>query len=140
MGLSALSAYRGDIVQAQAACAAGIPMILSGTSLIRLEDVIAAAPGTWFKPTCPAIRRASTRCSTASPRPLSNARRHGRRSCRRQSIQQHARGIFDAAASLVAPGYDGLSHPRWLLGTFVRTLLRHGMPHFENRSPNAALR
>jgi len=27
MGLSALSAYRGDIVQAQAACAAGIPMI-----------------------------------------------------------------------------------------------------------------
>jgi len=57
-----------------------------------------------------------------------------------QSIQQHARGIFDAAASLVAPGYDGLSHPRWLLGTFVRTLLRHACRTSKIRSPNAALR
>src|SRR4249920_1808047 len=49
MGMSSLSAYRGDIVQARAARTAAIPMILSGTSLIRLEDVIAAAPGTWFQ-------------------------------------------------------------------------------------------
>jgi L-lactate dehydrogenase (cytochrome) len=28
--------------------------------------------------------------------------------------------------------YDGLVRPRWLLGTFARTLLQHGMPHFEN--------
>jgi L-lactate dehydrogenase (cytochrome) len=28
--------------------------------------------------------------------------------------------------------WDGLSHPRWLFGTFLRTLARHGMPHFEN--------
>jgi L-lactate dehydrogenase (cytochrome) len=28
--------------------------------------------------------------------------------------------------------WDGISHPRWLFGTFLRTLLRHGMPHFEN--------
>jgi len=27
---------------------------------------------------------------------------------------------------------DGITHPRWLFGTFLRTLLRHGMPHFEN--------
>jgi L-lactate dehydrogenase (cytochrome) len=25
-----------------------------------------------------------------------------------------------------------LTHPRWLVGTFLRTLVRHGMPHFEN--------
>ena len=49
MGLSALSAYRGDIVQARAARASNIPAILSGTSLIPLEDVIQAAPGTWFQ-------------------------------------------------------------------------------------------
>ena len=48
MGLSALSAYRGDIVQARAACVQH-PAILSGTSLIPLEDVIQAAPGTWFQ-------------------------------------------------------------------------------------------
>jgi L-lactate dehydrogenase (cytochrome) len=28
--------------------------------------------------------------------------------------------------------WDGITHPRWLLGTLVRTLVRHGMPHFEN--------
>ena len=28
--------------------------------------------------------------------------------------------------------WDGMTHPRWLFGTMLRTLLRHGMPHFEN--------
>jgi L-lactate dehydrogenase (cytochrome) len=28
--------------------------------------------------------------------------------------------------------WDGLTHPHWLFGTFLRTLARHGMPHFEN--------
>ncbi len=28
--------------------------------------------------------------------------------------------------------WDGITRPRWLFGTFLRTLLRHGMPHFEN--------
>src|SRR5260221_11865580 len=48
MGLSALSAYRGDLVQARAAVAANIPMIMSATSLISMEEVCAACPGTWF--------------------------------------------------------------------------------------------
>jgi L-lactate dehydrogenase (cytochrome) len=28
--------------------------------------------------------------------------------------------------------WDGALRPRWLLGTALRTLLNHGMPHFEN--------
>src|SRR3712207_940732 len=28
--------------------------------------------------------------------------------------------------------WAGLTHPRWLLGTFLRTFRNHGMPHFEN--------
>lgn len=49
LGLSALTAYRGDIVLARAAASAGVPMILSGSSLIRLEDVAAASPQAWFQ-------------------------------------------------------------------------------------------
>lgn len=49
MGISALSAYRGDLVQARAAATEGVPMIMSGSSLIPLEEVIAAAPETWFQ-------------------------------------------------------------------------------------------
>jgi L-lactate dehydrogenase (cytochrome) len=44
-----LSAYRGDLVLARAAAAASVPMVMSGSSLIPLEDVIAAAPDTWFQ-------------------------------------------------------------------------------------------
>lgn len=56
MGISALSAFRGDVVQAVAAREAGIPMILSGSSLMRMEDVRAAAPGTWFQAYLPGDR------------------------------------------------------------------------------------
>ena len=70
MGIAALSAYRGDIVLARAAAAAGIPAVQSGSSLIRLEEVVAApprAPGS--RPTCPARPSASTPCCSAWPQP-----------------------------------------------------------------------
>jgi L-lactate dehydrogenase (cytochrome) len=44
MGISALSAYRGDLVLTQAAAAENVPMIMSGSSLIRLEEIVAANP------------------------------------------------------------------------------------------------
>jgi L-lactate dehydrogenase (cytochrome) len=28
--------------------------------------------------------------------------------------------------------WQGISHPRWLIGTAARTLINHGLPHFEN--------
>jgi L-lactate dehydrogenase (cytochrome) len=49
MGISALVAYRGDLVLARAAAQANIPMVMSGSSLIRLEEVAKAAPGSWFQ-------------------------------------------------------------------------------------------
>ena len=65
MGISALSAYRGDLVQARGAAACGIPMIMSGSSLIRLEDVCTACPGTWPAP--PATCGCATGTRTTSP-------------------------------------------------------------------------
>lgn len=133
MGLAALSAYRGDIVQARAARAAGIPMVLSGTSLIRLEDVIAAAPGTWFQGYLPGdprrIDALLDRVEAAGYRVLvltvdvpvagnrSNSTREGFSTPLRPSLRL---------------AWDGLVRPRWLIGTFLRTLVNHGMPHFEN--------
>src|SRR5690606_40736037 len=32
----------------------------------------------------------------------------------------------------LALAWQGITHPRWTLFTFLRTLARHGMPHFEN--------
>jgi L-lactate dehydrogenase (cytochrome) len=49
MGSSALCAYRGDIVLARAAKAENVPMILSASSLITLEDVRAANQAAWYQ-------------------------------------------------------------------------------------------
>ena len=133
MGLSALTAYRGDVVQARAARAAGIPMILSGSSLIRLEEVITAAPGTWFQAYLPGdtaridalldrVERAGFRELVITVDiPVSGNRENNVRSGFSTPLRPSAR-----------LAWDGLTRPRWLLGTLARTLLRHGMPHFEN--------
>lgn len=49
MGLLALTTYRGDIVLARAAHVAHIPTVISGTSLVRLEEIAEAAPSSWFQ-------------------------------------------------------------------------------------------
>ncbi|HSI51315.1 MAG TPA: alpha-hydroxy acid oxidase [Ideonella sp.] len=133
MGISALTAYRGDIVQARAAAQAGVPMVLSSSALIRMEDVLAAAPGTWFQAYLARDLNAGlalvdrvakagaevlviTVDSAVVPNRENNAR-NGFKTPLRPDLR------------LV---WDGLTHPRWALGTFLRTLVRHGMPHFEN--------
>lgn len=133
MGLAALSTYRGDIVLAQAAAAANIPMILSGTSLIRMEEVLAAAPGTWFQAYLPGdderIDALIDRAAAAGfgtlivtvDIPVSANRENNVRN-----------GFSTPLRPSLRLALDGLTHPRWLVGTFCRTLLRQGMPHFEN--------
>src|SRR3546814_16705029 len=49
MGLSALTAFQGDLVQARAAGRMNVPMIMSGSSLTKLEDVAALGHHTWFQ-------------------------------------------------------------------------------------------
>ncbi|RYE64350.1 MAG: hypothetical protein EOO83_01615 [Oxalobacteraceae bacterium] len=48
MGLSALAAYDGDIVLADAARDTGIPAIMSATSLTPLERVAGETGSRWF--------------------------------------------------------------------------------------------
>ena len=133
MGISALSAYRGDIVLARAAREQGIPAILSGTSLIPMEDVIRAAPGTWFQAYLPGdpqridalverARRAGFETLVLTVDiPVSANRENNVRT-----------GFSTPLKPSLRLAWDGLTRPRWLAGTFMRTLLSHGMPHFEN--------
>lgn len=138
MGISALTAYRGDRVLARAAARAGIPMIVSGTSLIPMEQLAGPNGADWFQaylPGTPAeidallarVERAGftklvITVDYAVPPNPENHRRAGFSSPLRPSLRL---------------ARDGLVRPRWLFGTFLRTLWRHGVPHFEN---NAATR
>ena len=133
MGISALSAYRGDIVLARAAREQGIPAILSGTSLIPLEDVIQEAPGTWFQAYLP-----------GDPQRIDALVERARRAGYETLVltvdipvsANRENNVRTGFSTPLKPGlrlaWDGLTRPRWLAGTFLRTLLAHGMPHFEN--------
>lgn len=132
-GAASISAYRSDIVTARAAAAANIPMILSASSLIPLEEVRAAGPTTWYQAYIPGdMSRISplidrveaagfdTFVVTADVPVPAN---------RENNIRNGFSVPIKPSARLV---WEGVTHPTWLLGTFLRTLALHGMPHFEN--------
>ncbi len=104
LGISALYAYRGDLVLAAAAAAANVPMIVSGSSLIRLEDVASASPGAWFQAYLPGdVPRITALIERVAACRLQDARRHRRFASRGQPREQHPRRVFDAAATDAAP-------------------------------------
>jgi len=133
MGIAALSAYRGDIVLARGAAAEAIPFAMSGSSLIRLEEVAKANPDAWFQAYLPGEERRfaplidrvaaagfGTLVVTVDVAVLSN---------RENNIRA---GFSTPLRPTLRLAWDGITHPRWLFGNALRTLARHGMPHFEN--------
>ena len=132
-GITAMTAYRGDLVLARGAAHAKIPMVLSGSSLIPLEEVATEARSCWFQAYLPGdvaritglvdrVARAGfeTLMLTVDT-PATPNREHNTRA-----------GFTSPLRPSLRLAWDGLARPRWLLGTFGRTLVRHGMPHFEN--------
>jgi L-lactate dehydrogenase (cytochrome) len=140
MGGSSMAAYQGDIVLARAAAEANIPMIMSGASLTRLEDVRAAGRTSWFQAYLPgddaAIKTLVERVARAGfdtlvltvDVPVGANRENNVRS-----------GFNRPLRPTLRLAWDSLLRPRWLIGMFLRTLVTHGMPHFENTGTRAPL-
>jgi L-lactate dehydrogenase (cytochrome) len=133
LGISALYAYRGDIVLATAAEAANIPMIMSSSSLIRLEDVATESKSAWFQAYLPGdvpdITALIDRVARAGFETLVITVDSQVAGNRENNIRT---GFSTPLRPSLRLAWDGMTHPRWLFGTMLRTLLRHGMPHFEN--------
>jgi L-lactate dehydrogenase (cytochrome) len=133
MGISALSAYRGDLVLTQAAAAENVTMIMSGSSLIRLEEIVAANPEAWFQAYLPGdeanIVALVERVRIAGYKTLVITVDASIASNRENNIRA---GFSTPLRPSVSLAWQGLTHPRWLIGTFLRTIAQHGMPHFEN--------
>jgi L-lactate dehydrogenase (cytochrome) len=133
MGLAALVAYRGDIALAEAAREANIPFILSGSSLIRLEEVIAANPDAWFQAYLPGaaerIEKLIDRVAAAGFGTLLVTVDTAVLPSRENNVRN---GFSTPLRPSLRLAWDGLIRPRWLAFTWFRTLFRHGMPHFEN--------
>ena len=120
-------------LKAQTAAAANVLMIMSGSSLIRLEDVAKVGTTAWFQAYLPGdipritalverVARSSfdTLVITVDSQVAGN---------RENNIRS---GFSTPLRPTLRLAWDGITRPRWLCGTFARTLLKHGMPHFEN--------
>lgn len=133
IGGAAFIAYRGDLELARAARAEGVPMILSASSLIRLEDIHEANPDAWFQAYLagdqPRIDRLTDRVADAGfetlvvtgDTPMLGNREHNERSGFSMPIRITPKVVWQCATA-----------PRWTLGVLARTYIRHGAPHFEN--------
>jgi L-lactate dehydrogenase (cytochrome) len=148
MGISALTAYRGDLVLAQAAARENVPMVMSGSSLIRLEEVARVNPDAWFQAYLPGdednIVALLRRVQAAGFQTLVITVDTPVAANRENNVRA---GFSTPLRPDLRLAWQGITHPRWLAGTFLKTLLRHGMPHFENNyahrgapilSPNVA--
>ena len=133
MGLAALSGYRSDLAMAAAAARAGIAFGVSGVSLIRFEDVIAANRDAWgqvyltkdegeMHAMLDRVRDAGYRTLVLTlDTPVGGNRENNVRA-----------GFTVPARPTLRLAWQGVTHPRWLFGTFLRTIAKHGMPHLEN--------
>jgi L-lactate dehydrogenase (cytochrome) len=133
MGLAGLTTFEGDIVLARAAAAQNIPMIVSATSIAPLERIAREGKAHWFQAYLPGeanrieamIDRVGaagfdTFVLTVDVQVAAN-RENNLRNGFSIPLRPSLRLLF-----------EGLSHPSWTLGTWVKTFLVHGMPHFEN--------
>ena len=132
MGLSGLACFEGDLALARAARAEAIPMAMSATSIMPLERLAADGGARWFQAYLPG----------EPARILAMVDR----------VERAGFDTFVLTVDVPVPGNrennvrtgfsiplrpslkllrDGLTHPRWSLGTFGRTLAG-GMPHMEN--------
>ena len=133
MGGTSLAAYRGDSVLARVAAELNTVMIQSGASLTPMERVREVGPTAWFQAYLPGepeiivplVERAQRTgfevlVLTVDVQVTAN---------RENNVRAGYSSPLKPTARLA---WDCMVRPRWLLGTFGRTLMNHGMPHLEN--------
>jgi L-lactate dehydrogenase (cytochrome) len=133
MGLSGLATFDGELALARAAAAAGIPAIVSATSLTPLERIASQGGARWFQAYLPGeddrIEAMVERVQAAgydtfvltADVPVPANRENNVRTGFSIPLQPSLRLLW-----------DGLSRPRWLCATWLATFIRKGVPHFEN--------
>jgi L-lactate dehydrogenase (cytochrome) len=137
MGISALFAYRGDLVLARAARDANVPMIASGVSLIPIEEIVAANPGCWYQAylggDAEEVDGALRRIERAGVRTLVITADVPTPSNREQEVRA---GFSSPLRPSLGLAWDFIARPRWLLGVMAQTIVRNGFPAFENVALN----
>src|SRR5690606_13381448 len=125
MGGTSMVAYQGDVVLARTAAEQNIPMIMSGASLTRLEDVRAAGRTAWFQAYLPGdtprIQALVERCLKAGFETLVLTIDVPVNANRENNVRS---GFHKPLRPTPRLAWDCVSHPRWFTGMLVRTIVR----------------
>jgi len=133
MGVCAVVAYDGDCALARAAARAGVPFVLSAASTTPMERVLRANPDTCYQAYLPArmeiiapllqrVRAAGVEVLVVTVDvPIASTRENELRN-----------GFSIPLRWTPRLAWSGMLKPGWVLGTFMKTLARQGVPHFEN--------
>jgi L-lactate dehydrogenase (cytochrome) len=133
MGGTSLAAYLGDSVLAKVAGELNTIMIQSGASLTPMERVKEIGPTAWFQAYLPGDPEIITPV-------VERAQRTGFEvlvlTVDVQVAANRENNVRSGYSSPLKPrprlAWDCMVRPRWLFGTFLRTVVNHGMPHLEN--------
>ena len=140
MGGTSMVAYQGDVVLSRTAAEENLPMIMSGASLTKLEDVRAAGRTAWFQAYLPGetdrIQKLVDRVERAGydtlvltvDTPVNANRENNVRSGFHKPLRPNPQLAWDC-----------LTHPSWFFGMLVRTVMNQGMPYFENMGERVPL-
>ena len=133
MGGGMMCGYQVDLALARAAGEAEIPFILSGASTTALEAVVDQAPRSWFQAYLAAdlgridgllerLRRARVEVLVVTTDvPVMGNRENALRA-----------GFSMPPVFSPRLLWEGVSHPAWLFGCLVQTLVRDGVPRQAN--------
>jgi isopentenyl diphosphate isomerase/L-lactate dehydrogenase-like FMN-dependent dehydrogenase len=133
-GAAGLYCHDADVALARAAAAAGVPFVLSTASFVAMERVAREAAGhKWFQLYMSKDRAAAERLVkralaagfealvVTTDVPVGANREYNLRNGFAIPFRINARNVV-----------DGVMHPRWLTGVFLKTLLSDGIPRFRN--------
>ncbi|MEZ5742030.1 MAG: alpha-hydroxy acid oxidase [Burkholderiaceae bacterium] len=133
MGFSAVAANDGDVVLTRTAAEIGMPAICSGSSLTPLERIAGEGRGRWFQAYLPGddahIVPLVERVAAAGFETLVLTVDVPVSANRENNIRNGFDAPFRPGLSLA---WQCALRPRWFAGTWLDTLRRRGMPHFEN--------
>lgn len=136
MGGTSIAAYQGDLVLARVAAEANIPMMMSGASLMKMEDVKAGGKTAMFQAYLPGDEERITEC-------FERAAKAGFETIAVtvdvQVAANRENNVRNGYNTPLRPtlrlAWDGMIRPKWLFSMFLKTLLKDGMPHVENMGP-----
>ena len=137
-GASGMYCYEADVALARAARRANVQCVLSTASFVPMERVIEEAGGApWFQlymsKDLATAERLVTRALKAgfealvltTDIPVAGNREFNRRNQFEVPLRLNLSNLL-----------DGMMHPRWLAGVFLRTLAASGVPRFQNLDVN----